>query len=137
VVSRQVINTGEAIQLASLTLPHFCACHKPEPRFLTSYVMILDFRSGLWRLMPLSTIFKIQGRKPEYAEKTNLTFVYCVQLGMVRSDCSFWWYWWNCWSSLFKLSFHKVSKTTVTFMIIDLDNWSHIYCVHSVTFLNL
>jgi hypothetical protein len=37
----------------------------------------------------LSTIFKFQWRKPEYAEKTNLTFVYCVQLGMVRSDCSF------------------------------------------------
>jgi len=27
----------------------------------------------------------------------------------VSGDCSFCWYWWNCWPSVFKLSFRKVT----------------------------
>ena len=36
-----------------------------------------------------------------------LVFFY-VQWFQVRGDCLFCWYWWNCWSSLYKLSFHNV-----------------------------
>ena len=31
---------GAVIQLSGLTLSHFCACHKPEPGFTTSYVLV-------------------------------------------------------------------------------------------------
>jgi hypothetical protein len=36
-----------------------------------------------------------------------MVFFY-VQWFQVRGDCLFCWYWWNCWSSLYKLSFHNV-----------------------------
>ena len=31
---------GGGISLTSLTLPHFCACPKPGPGFLMSYVVV-------------------------------------------------------------------------------------------------
>jgi hypothetical protein len=42
-----------------------------------------------------------------------------VQWFQVRVDCSFCWYLWNCWSSLFKLSFHNI----ITFTVPGLTKW--------------
>jgi hypothetical protein len=35
----------QMIQLTGLTQPHFCACPKPGPGFLTSYVMVFSMFS--------------------------------------------------------------------------------------------
>jgi len=58
-----------AIPLTSLTLPHFCACHKPGPGFPTSHFMVFFvFNELRWEvivhwlilveLLTITTVFK-------------------------------------------------------------------------------
>jgi hypothetical protein len=39
----QILRVGIRILLPGLTPPHYCACHKPEPGFPTSYVVVFFF----------------------------------------------------------------------------------------------
>ena len=36
-----------------------------------------------------------------------MVFFFCIQGFQMRGGCLFCWYWLNCWTLLFKLSFHK------------------------------
>jgi hypothetical protein len=74
-------------------------------------------RWGFSRFDPATFLFLLQART--WISNTIFHGLCYVQRFQVRVDCSFCWYLWNCWSSLFKLSFHNIT----TFTVPGLTKW--------------